>query len=176
MAAANAGDGEAYAQLLKAVTPVIRRVVAQRWYVRSPIGVEDVVQDVLLSVHAVRATYDPMRPFLPWLLAIVHHRVADAARKHKRSTGREVQVDEPSVTFLAAEANTYGTGYGDVDALQVAIRSLPAGQRNAIELLKLQELSLHEASAATGTSVGALKVATHRAMSTLRRMLKTNEH
>ena len=31
---------------------------------------EDAVQDILLTVHAVRYTYDPTRPFGPWLVAI----------------------------------------------------------------------------------------------------------
>jgi RNA polymerase sigma-70 factor (ECF subfamily) len=55
--------------------------------------------------------------------------------------------------------------------LHRAIQSLPTGQRQAIEWLKLQELSLKEASAASGQSVGALKVATHRAMVALRKTL-----
>jgi RNA polymerase sigma-70 factor (ECF subfamily) len=58
-----------------------------------------------------------------------------------------------------------------VEALQDALRALPAGQRRAIELLKLQELSLKEAAARSGTSVGALKVATHRAIAALRKAL-----
>jgi RNA polymerase sigma-70 factor (ECF subfamily) len=58
-----------------------------------------------------------------------------------------------------------------------AIRSLPRGQRQAIELLKLKELSLKEAAAASGSSVGALKVATHRAIVALRRTLnRTKSH
>jgi RNA polymerase sigma-70 factor (ECF subfamily) len=66
---------------------------------------------------------------------------------------------------------------GDLEALALAIRELPAGQRQAIELLKLQEMSLKEASAASGSSVSALKVATHRAMMSLRRILRTSsEH
>lgn len=176
MAAASQGDQQAYAQLLTAVTPLIRYTVARRWYFRGPVDVEDIVQDVLLSMHAVRATYDPARPFLPWLLAIVRHRVADAARTHVRSASRQVPLDEGAVTFAPADPNTYGGQYADLDALRVAIESLPQGQRSAVELLKLQELSLREGAAASGTSVGALKVATHRAMSTLRRMLSTNEH
>ncbi len=55
--------------------------------------------------------------------------------------------------------------------LHAAVRALPEGQRQAIELLKLKELSLKEAAELSGTSVGALKVATHRAMATLRRTL-----
>ena len=40
---------------------------------------------------------------------------------------------------------------------------------------KLRELSLKEASAATGLSIGALKLATHRAMASLRRTLRRTE-
>jgi RNA polymerase sigma-70 factor (ECF subfamily) len=62
--------------------------------------------------------------------------------------------------------------YGDPDALRTAVNALPAGQREAIEMLKLREMSLREASAASGMSIGALKVATHRAMAALRKLLK----
>jgi RNA polymerase sigma-70 factor (ECF subfamily) len=55
------------------------------------------------------------------------------------------------------------------------VRALPEGQRQAIELLKLKELSLKEAAAISGTSVGALKVATHRAMATLRLRLRRRQ-
>ena len=55
--------------------------------------------------------------------------------------------------------------------LRAAIANLPPGQREAINRLKLNELSLKEASAATGMSVAALKVATHRALKNLRKML-----
>jgi RNA polymerase sigma-70 factor (ECF subfamily) len=49
--------------------------------------------------------------------------------------------------------------------------ALPPGQRQALELMKLQEMSLKEAAAATGMTVGALKVSVHRAMATLRKVL-----
>ena len=49
--------------------------------------------------------------------------------------------------------------------------ALSPGQRDAIEMLKLREMSLKEAAAASGTSIGALKVSVHRAMATLRRAL-----
>ena len=48
---------------------------------------------------------------------------------------------------------------------------LPPGQRQAVELLRLKEMSLKEASAASGQSVGALKVAMHRAGKSLREIL-----
>ena len=44
-------------------------------------------------------------------------------------------------------------------------------QREAVELLKLKEMSLAEASAASGQSVGALKVSLHRAIRALQRAM-----
>jgi RNA polymerase sigma-70 factor (ECF subfamily) len=126
---------------------------------------------VLLSIHAVRATYDPARPLMPWVAAIIRHRLADAARKHMRQSAREVAVDDLDVTFQASSAKSQAETFDDTEALARAIQALPSGQRQAVELLKLRELSLKEASAVTGSSVGALKIATHRAIASLRRAL-----
>jgi RNA polymerase sigma-70 factor (ECF subfamily) len=171
MRAAQAGDADAYRAFLTAVTPRIRRIVRARRGFLDVADTEDLVQDVLLSVHSVLATYDPSRPFMPWLLAIVRNRLADAARRYGRKYAHELQTDDLPVTFGETLTNTLDEGAGDLEALHHAIRALPAGQRQAIELLKLQEMSLKEASVATGTSVGALKVATHRAIVSLRRIL-----
>jgi RNA polymerase sigma-70 factor, ECF subfamily len=111
------------------------------------------------------------RPFKPWLLTIVRNRLADRARRDIRRATHEVPAPDPDVTFLQEPANTPDEDYGDSAALRRAVSELPAGQRRAIELLKIQELSLKEAAEATGTSVGALKVATHRAMAALRKAL-----
>ena len=57
-------------------------------------------------------------------------------------------------------------------ALVGVIDKLPPDQRDAIKMLKREEMSLKEASRATGRSVAALKVATHRAIKNLRKLLK----
>lgn len=171
MRASQAGDAAAYLDLLQAITPRVRRIVARQRGFAGPEDVEDLVQDVLLSVHAVRATYDPGRPFMPWLLAIVRNRLVDGARRYGRTAAHEVHIDESDVTFSDPATNPDQETFGDLETLHGAIRSLPAGQRQAIELLKLREMSLKEAASASGSSVGALKVATHRAMTALRRAL-----
>lgn len=178
MRQAQHGDADAYRALLTAVTPRIRRIIAARRGFLGVADTEDLVQDVLLSVHSVLATYDPSRPFMPWLMAIVRNRLVDAARRYGRQHVHETQVDDVQVTFGHVATNSADEGSGDLELLEQAIRTLPAGQRQAIELLKLQEMSLKEASAATGTSVTALKVATHRAIESLRRMLgvSSDEH
>jgi RNA polymerase sigma factor (sigma-70 family) len=172
LGAAQRGDAVAYAELLRLITPRIRQIVRRRRGFAGGAEVEDLVQDVLLSLHTVRATYDPARPFAPWLFAIVRNRLADGARRYGRTSRRETSLDEPGVTFAEPEANLDLDGLADAAALREAVRTLPAGQRQAIELLKLEELSLNEAAEVTGTSVGALKIATHRALATLRRTLR----
>jgi RNA polymerase sigma-70 factor (ECF subfamily) len=60
---------------------------------------------------------------------------------------------------------------GEVRRLRKAITGLPPGQREAVELLRLQELTLKEASAKSGQLPSALKVALHRALKRLRLMV-----
>ena len=171
MAAAQRGDGSSYAHLLKEIAPLLRRSVRRRLPALPAPDVEDLVQDILLSLHAVRATYDPQRPFLPWLFGIVQNRVADHARRYARRGAHEVAVETWPVTFGEEGANTVGESSRDPEALAQAIRALPPGQREAVEMLKLREMSLKEAAVASGMSVSALKVAVHRAVKALRRAL-----
>jgi RNA polymerase sigma factor (sigma-70 family) len=169
------GDASAYTQLLKEVTPLLRQIVRRHRGFLQASDIEDLVQDILLSLHTVRATYDPARPFLPWVTAIARNRMVDGARRYARRTANEVQVEEYPVTFSHEDANVGENGYGDPVALRLAIRKLPTSQREAVEMLKLREMSLKDAAAASGMSIGALKVAVHRATKTLRASLATAE-
>jgi len=165
------GDRQAYADLLNDITPRLRRFVQRQRKFFGRADVEDVVQDILLSLHAVRATYDARRPFMPWLLSIARNRLVDQARRYARRAANEIQVDDFAVTFVDEPTNSDWGTFGDPEALRNAIKGLPVGQRQAIEMLKLREMSLKEVAAATGTSVGALKVSVHRAIAALRKTL-----
>ncbi len=168
MARAQSGDGEAYRRLLEAIVPYLRSFAARRH--RDPRDIEDTVQDVLLTVHAIRHTYDPARPFIPWLVAIAHRRVIDRLRQQGRSRLRDAALRAEHETFCQLQTNIQETRLGR-HALREAVESLPPGQRQAVKLLKLQELSLKQASNISGMSVAALKVAMHRALKNLRTML-----
>ncbi len=80
MVAAQAGDRGAYHRLLSEL-----RVWLRRYYVgRLPSGmVDDATQDALLAIHEKRHTYDPSRPFLPWLAAIARYKWIDRLRSLK---------------------------------------------------------------------------------------------
>ncbi len=172
MQASQAGDAQAYIELLSEITPRLRRIIRRQRRFLQAEDIEDLVQDVLLSLHAVRATYDPRRPFVPWLLGITRNRLADHARRHIRTKTHEVQVETLPVTFSDERTNPGREVYRDPDALRQAIKELPPGQRNAVEMLKLREMSLREAAQASGISIGALKVSVHRAMISLRKAMK----
>jgi RNA polymerase sigma-70 factor (ECF subfamily) len=168
MAAAQQGDGTAYQELLRLSLPVI--AAAARGTGVPPDRVDDVVQEVLLTVHRARATYDPARPFLPWLRAIAQRRAIDALRRQGRQRTREIH--DPIAYEQHPDTGASASGgleHGDrARLLARAVAALPEGQRQAVEHLALREQSLQEAAAETGRSSGALKVNLHRALKTLR--------
>jgi RNA polymerase sigma-70 factor (ECF subfamily) len=168
MARAQGGDRDAYRRLLGEITPYLRTLAARRH--RDPSDTEDAVQDILLTVHAVRHTYDPTRPFGPWLVAIANHRLIDRLRREGRLRSRETTLTPEHETFPANQTNLYDKA-SDRRNLQEAVEKLPAAQRQAIRLLKLEERSLKEAAAMSGMTVASLKVATHRALKSLRKIL-----
>ncbi|MDR3514822.1 MAG: sigma-70 family RNA polymerase sigma factor [Azospirillaceae bacterium] len=169
MVRAQGGDAAAYRQLLGAVTPYLR-ALAHRAGLDGP-EIEDGVQDILLTLHMIRHTYDPTRPFAPWLVGVAQHRLTDRLRRRGRQGAREMPLTEEHETFAHDETNHHEER-SDSRRLRGAIETLPAGQRQAIELLRLRELSLREASAISGQSETALKVAAHRAIKRLRTLLE----
>jgi len=171
MRAAQAGDRAAYERLLREVMPFVRGVA--RRHCRNPADIEEALQETLLTVHRVRHTYDPRRPFCPWLAAIAARRTIDGLRRQRRLARHEsAQPELADETFGAAAANEELEELRSQTEAQGQLRGLlsqlPTRQREALERLKLQELSLAQAAAVSGQSVGALKVNVHRAMKALR--------
>ena len=167
MARAQTGDGAAYLRLLQEVTPYLRALATRRH--RDADDIEDAVQDVLLTVHVIRHTYDPTRPFGPWLVAIANRRLVDRLRRQRRTRARETPLSAEHDHF--ADAPTNFEESTDRNKLDGAVGRLPPRQQQAIRLLKLEEMSLKEAAMASGMSIGSLKVATHRALISLRQVL-----
>jgi RNA polymerase sigma-70 factor (ECF subfamily) len=167
MARAQDGDAAAYLRLLEEITPYLRSLAARRH--RDQYDIEDAVQDVLLTVHSIRHTYDPARPFGPWLVVIANRRFVDRLRRQGRVRTRETPLTAEHETFAEPQANLEERS--DRHGLEGAIDNLPPVQRQAIRLLKLKEMSLKEAATASGMSIASLKVATHRALKNLRNML-----
>ncbi len=168
MAGSQAGDRRAYDRLLREVTPLLRAIARRR--IHNGAEAEDAVQDALLSIHALRHTYDPTRPLRPWIAAIAERRCIDRLRWLGRHAGDRV-VAEDAEQIADPRQDHHGERAVAGSQLRALVAMLPPVQRTAIALTKLEDLSLTEASARSGISVGALKVATFRAVRTMRARL-----
>jgi RNA polymerase sigma-70 factor (ECF subfamily) len=104
-------------------------------------------------------------------MAIARNKMADRARRFARSAANEILVDNLAETSAATPSPPGMESYGDPEDLRRAISRLPVGQRAAIELVKLRELTSQEAATVIGTSPGALRLSVHRAIKTLRASL-----
>lgn len=175
MAAAQAGDGAAYQALLRDSIPVIKSVARRRGVAAD--HVDDVVQDVLLTIHRARQTYDPGRSFTAWLCVIADRRAIDLLRRIRRRHLREVhaplafeghadQAADPAQGLVRADTAT---------AITRAITGLPARQREAVQHLVLDERSLADAATLTRRTTGSLKVNLHRALKALRGSIAPGE-
>lgn len=174
MAAAQAGDTRAYEVLLRECLPLLRAVCRAR--LRDANEAEDAVQDTLLTIHRARDSYNAARPFRPWLVAIAERRALDRVRARGRRVRREMPADAAGEIASGEPGAEAGLDARRAAAnLRQAIGDLPPAQRAALGLTKIEELTLVEASQRSGMSVGALKVATHRALHALRRRFGKEE-
>jgi RNA polymerase sigma factor (sigma-70 family) len=162
MARAQNGDAAAYRVLLQECQRWLGRYFARRI---MPVQVDDLIQDTLISVHAKRATFDPARPFLPWLAAIARYRWIDHLRKVYRAD--ETLLDEQ----MAGESEEPGIiARISIDHL---LDQLPPAQQVAIRLVKIEGLSIAEASGQCGQSEPLVKVNIHRGIKKLAALVES---
>jgi RNA polymerase sigma-70 factor (ECF subfamily) len=161
MRLAQEGDADAYRVLLEDLSTVLRRYFAK--HISATDEIEDLVQETLLALHRGRHTYDPNRPFEPWLFAIARNAKTDFLRRMLARQSWEVMLDEQP-TAVAGDAIP-------TSLLADALESLPESQKNAFRHLKLEGRSVREAAAIEGTSEGNLRVRAHRAYQSLKAIL-----
>lgn len=165
--AAQAGDERAYRQALALMATRLRSFFRRRMPTLID-DVEDLVQETLLAVHLQRGTYDPAFPVTAWLTAIARHKLVDLFRRRGRKEGLHDEYDDVDEAELATEA---AEPHASRD-LDVLMQALPVAQRQAIELTKLEGLSVAEAASRTGASEASIKVQVHRGLKRLAELVK----
>ena len=159
---AQQGDPQAYAALLGAARQWLLRYFRRRVL---PHELDDLVQDTLLSLHRKLASYEPERPFMPWLAVIARYRFVDHLRLvYRRAEDQGVDADiavESEEEAIAARIS-----------LERLFEALPAAQSRAIELVRIEGLSISEASASTGQSESLVKVNIHRGLKRLAELIE----
>lgn len=177
MLLAQEGDREAYQSLLRAISPYLR-AIAHRYLGRGEDS-EDAVQEVLMLVNDIRHTYEYGRPFKPWLSTIASRRCIDLLRRRSRRATHEAPGQDDPYTQVADHAPGPEENMQRqfaIDRLHDAVDALTPKQQEAIRLLRLRELSLEEASSESRQTIGALKVACHRAVKALQQTFAHRGH
>jgi RNA polymerase sigma-70 factor (ECF subfamily) len=165
MRRAQGGDGASYERLLRETGEVIDLYLRVR-FGRLDI-LEDCVQECLLAMHLARHTYDPQRPFRPWMFTIVRHRAIDVLRaRHSRlQLERSLPADEPSTSDRDHLLR-------HVFGIRV-LEQLAPEHREAVAFTKYAGYSTAEAAARLGISESALKARLHRGLKAIRKHLES---
>ena len=150
------GDRKAYATLLDECQHWLRRYYSRRIH---PAQLDDLVQETLMALHRKLATWDPERAFLPWLAAIARYRWVDHLRRIYRADECELNTE-----FSGQDGEPAIAARISIDRL---LSLLPDAQARAIALVKINGLSIAEASAETGQSESLVKVNIHRGLKKL---------
>jgi RNA polymerase sigma factor (sigma-70 family) len=163
MAAAQRGEAAPYRRLLSELRPWLLRYFARRL---PPSSVEDAVQDTLIAIHAKRHTWQPDRPFGPWLAGIARYKWIDRLRTMARNAAGELPE--------TLSTPDHGSGVTSAIALQGLLATLKPAQAEVIRLVKLDGLSIEEASARSGQSVALVKVNIHRGLGRLATLVESD--
>lgn len=168
------GDASAFRELYAAVAPRLYGYLVKM--ARTRALADDLLQQTFLKVHRARGAYVRGADPLPWIYSIAHRTFIDAVRKDKRAivgVGNDDELPEVRADIGGAPD---GTRDEAADPEQVktaldALAALPAQQREAVVLTKLEGKSVAEAAQIAGTTIGAMKVRAHRGYEALRALL-----
>jgi RNA polymerase sigma-70 factor (ECF subfamily) len=168
MRAERRGEALAYERMLKEVATALRRSLAPR-LVRVGLGAheaEDLVQEILIGLHGKRNTWDPARPFLPWLHAITRYKLIGFMRHRRRDTRRRVDLPpEDWLEIVESPADEANRSTWEVDR-HLAV--LPVSQRAIVRAIAVEGASVRNVAQGPATSEGAVRVTLHCA---IRRLL-----
>src|SRR5262249_11493684 len=137
------GDGESYKTLLIRLNKMLSSYVQasfNRFGLARSTSQEDVVQEILLAIHAKRHTYDSSQYFLPWLYAIARYKIIDHLRKDGTYNKLSVPIEEELESLEAVSTHSLGA---DLDVMAL-VETLPPKQREILKLVKLDGLSVAE--------------------------------
>jgi RNA polymerase sigma-70 factor, ECF subfamily len=165
MLAGIAGNQSAYAQFLTQIMPILRGVVAKKI---TSADVEDVLQEVLISIHKARHTYDGKRPIMPWLIAIARFRMLDHLRKHYAQMRHKTSNFDDLENILSDVTKEFWVSESIDDLLQEVTEK----NKQILTMMHVEGYTAKEVGAKIGMNESAVKVAAHRAIKKIREKFK----
>lgn len=161
------GDTQAYAVLLKETARLLRPYLSKRIYANSE--VDDVLQEILLSIHKARHTYNGERPYKPWMYAIAKFRLQDHLRAHYADHLHDAEDLSELEEILPDDVTETGFSY---ESISMEVEKLPEKQATILRLMHQEGYTAKEVAEKIGMNESAVKVAAHRAYKILRERLE----
>jgi len=168
MAKAQQGDGVAYKDLLGQCRLMLFALLCSRLH--NDAQVEDLIQEILISLHKARHTYQPGRPFQPWLFGIANFRLKDHFRKHYK----RLDLEQAFATSIEEEKHNFDVTFwaSKSEELAEALDGLPPKQRQLVQLMKIEGYTAVEVAGQTGMTPTAVKVSVHRSVKQIKQTFK----
>ena len=120
---------------------------------------EETVQDAFLLVWRRASTFDPTRGgnVRAWLLTVVHNRAIDARRRYIDRRQRPVPLENVEAVLSVPDVWPEVSARLTRAEVRAAVETLPAEQRQAIELAYFEGLTHQEISQRINVPLGTVK-------------------
>jgi len=161
------GDQRAYAILLQKTLSLLRPFLTKRLSFNNE--VDDLLQEILISIHKARHTYDGNRPYKPWVYAIANFRLQDFLRVHYADQLRHAVDFDDLEEILPEVVTESGLSYESISA---EVQNLPEKQATILQLMHQEGYTSKEVAEKMGMTESAVKVSAHRAYKVLRKKLE----
>ncbi|WP_413674541.1 sigma-70 family RNA polymerase sigma factor [Massilia cellulosiltytica] len=139
---------------------------------------EEAVQDAYVAIWHAAASYQMhLAAPLTWMVTIVRNKALDV-RRRARADGGDVRVelaDADSLADMAAGPHELAQLSRDAQALARCMDTLAGGQRQAIGMAYLHDLSHSDVAARLGLPLGTVKTWIRRGLDRLRDCLSRRE-
>lgn len=169
---AKRGDAEAFGILYRAHVAQIYRFIVLK--VSTKQEAEDLTHEVFVSAWRTIGTYAKRgHPFSSWLYQIARNKVIDHYRVKKSHASLET-MDPDALKHISGIAESIDATF-ELETIHRAIQILPEEQQTIIALRFVEDLSLKEIARILGKSEGSIRVAQHRALQELKKLLTTQQ-
>lgn len=164
---AQQGSLEAFTDLYERYLPMVYRRVR---YVVPETDVEDVTQEIFITVMRSLGSFKGNAKFSTWLRTLISRRVADYYRsRNPAEMELEKDVSEVDEGALGSNAISQAGPLDDIITLRRALKELPEDYQEIVLLRFVDGLQFHEIARERGQSLEAAKSLFRRAIAALRK-------
>ena len=169
------GDQRALKEIIKVVHPTVLRYARARISGGRAPTAEDVAQEICLAVAtSVHKYKDTGKPFMAFVYGIAFNKVTDAHRALSRDKSSPTD-DVPDQEFLGSTPEDAAMVEVGSNRVRELLDLLSEKAREIVVLRIFVGLSAEETAEITGSTAGAVRVAQHRALATMRKAVEQEQ-